>query len=57
MRYGDYSASGGRSTSTNVESSKHDSDCMRRKAELQWQYICTCGLSDDQVRNFGRGAA
>jgi hypothetical protein len=28
---------------------KHDSSCLRRKAEMGWQYLCTCSLSDEQV--------
>jgi hypothetical protein len=33
---------------------KHDADCLRRKAEIGWQYICTCRLSDEQVAEAAR---
>lgn len=28
---------------------KHDADCIRRKAETGWQYICTCRMTDAEV--------
>lgn len=28
---------------------KHDADCLRRKVEMNFPYLCTCALTDDQV--------
>lgn len=28
---------------------KHDEDCYRRKEETGHIYVCTCGLTDEQV--------
>lgn len=29
--------------------SKHDADCLRRRAKPGWKWLCTCGLTDEQV--------
>lgn len=29
---------------------KHDADCLRRRAEMASSYLCTCGLTDAEVR-------
>lgn len=30
--------------------SKHDADCLRRKDEFDWGYICSCAMTDEQVQ-------
>lgn len=29
--------------------SKHDADCLRRKAAPSLKYVCSCGMSDENV--------
>jgi hypothetical protein len=29
---------------------KHDEACLRRRADRRMRFLCTCGMSDKQVR-------
>jgi hypothetical protein len=28
---------------------KHEPDCLTRRAGTDWRYLCTCGLTDEQL--------
>lgn len=28
---------------------KHDAECLRRKVEMGWTYLCACDLTDAEI--------